>query len=299
FLIATLSEFAGLAETRGETDRASRWREHAAKLQAAVEVEGWDVSWYRRAYFDDGTPLGSASNTECRIDSLAQSWGVISGAADPERARLAMNSVREYLIQYGDDLVLLFTPPFDKTSLDPGYIKGYLPGVRENGGQYTHAAVWCIIAYALLGDGDQASELLHMLNPINRTANRTGVYAYKVEPYVLSADIYAVPPHVRRGGWTWYTGAAGWFYRAGLEWVLGLTIQAGRMHFNPCIAREWRSYTLSYRHEQTEYDITVSNPNGVSKGVVSIELDGVQQSAEDGIALVQDGKKHRVLVVMG
>ncbi|MGZ5560346.1 MAG: GH36-type glycosyl hydrolase domain-containing protein [Methylobacter sp.] len=299
FLIATLSEFAGLAETRGETDRASRWREHAAKLQAAVEVEGWDVSWYRRAYFDDGTPLGSASNTECRIDSLAQSWGVISGAADPERARLAMNSVREYLIQYGDDLVLLFTPPFDKTSLDPGYIKGYLPGVRENGGQYTHAAVWCIIAYALLGDGDQASELLHMLNPINRTANRTGVYAYKVEPYVLSADIYAVPPHVRRGGWTWYTGAAGWFYRAGLEWVLGLTIQAGRMHFNPCIAREWRSYTLSYRHEQTEYDITVSNPNGVSKGVVSIELDGVQQSAEDGIALVQDGKKHRVSVVMG
>ncbi|MGZ5057790.1 MAG: GH36-type glycosyl hydrolase domain-containing protein, partial [Methylobacter sp.] len=279
--------------------RASRWREHAAKLQAAVEVEGWDVSWYRRAYFDDGTPLGSASNTECRIDSLAQSWGVISGAADPERARLAMNSVREYLIQYGDDLVLLFTPPFDKTPLDPGYIKGYLPGVRENGGQYTHAAVWCIIAYALLGDGDQASELLHMLNPVNRTANRTGVYAYKVEPYVLSADIYAVPPHVRRGGWTWYTGAAGWFYRAGLEWVLGLTIRAGRMHFNPCIARDWRSYTLSYRHEETEYDITVSNPNGVSKGVVSIELDGMRQSAEDGIALVQDGKKHRVSVVMG
>jgi hypothetical protein len=170
FLIATLSEFADLAQARGDTEHAVAWRAHAAKLQAAVEAEGWDESWYRRAYFDDGTPLGSASNTECRIDSLAQSWGVISGAADPERARLAMNSVREYLIQYGDDLVLLFTPPFDKTPLDPGYIKGYLPGVRENGGQYTHAAVWCVIAYAMLGDGDQAAELLHMLNPINRTA---------------------------------------------------------------------------------------------------------------------------------
>lgn len=299
FLIATLSEFAGLAEARGDAGRALRWREHAAKLQAAVEAEGWDVSWYRRAYFDDGTPLGSASNSECRIDSLAQSWGVISGAADPERARLAMNSVREYLIQYGDDLVLLFTPPFDKTPLDPGYIKGYLPGVRENGGQYTHAAVWCVIAYAMLGDGDQAAELLHMLNPINRTANRTGVHAYKVEPYAIAADIYAVPPHVRRGGWTWYTGAAGWFYRAGLEWLLGLTIRAGKMYFNPCIAREWRSYSITYQHEATCYEITVDNPGGVSKGVQSVELDGVPQSALDGITLVQDGQHHQVLVVMG
>ncbi|WP_027147606.1 GH36-type glycosyl hydrolase domain-containing protein [Methylobacter tundripaludum] len=293
-----MSEFAGLAQARGDIEHAVAWRAHAAKLQAAVEAEGWDESWYRRAYFDDGTPLGSASNTECRIDSLAQSWGVISGAADPERARLAMNSVREYLIQYGDDLVLLFTPPFDKTPLDPGYIKGYLPGVRENGGQYTHAAVWCVIAYAMLGDGDQAAELLHMLNPINRTANRTGVYAYKVEPYVIAADIYAVPPHARRGGWTWYTGAAGWFYRAGLEWMLGLNIRAGKMHFNPCIPREWRSYTLRYRHEETCYEIIVNNPNGVSKGVVSIELDGVPQLGSY-IPLLHDGKTHQVLVAMG
>ncbi len=299
FLIATLSEFADLAEIRGNTDHALRWRAHAAKLQAAVEAEGWDESWYRRAYYDDGTPLGSAANTECRIDSLAQSWAVISGAADPERARLAMNSVREYLIQYGDDLVLLFTPPFDKTPLDPGYIKGYLPGVRENGGQYTHAAMWCIIAYAMLGDGDQASELLHMLNPITRSANRTGVYAYKVEPYVLSADVYAVPPHVRRGGWTWYTGAAGWFYRAGTEWLLGLNIRAGKMHFNPCIPREWRSYNLTYRHDETRYDITVNNPSGVSKGIVLIELDGVPQAEGNGVPLVYDGQKHQVLVVMG
>ncbi|MDO9269097.1 MAG: glucoamylase family protein [Methylobacter sp.] len=299
FLIATLSEFAGLAQARGDTERALRWREHAAALKIAVEAEGWDVSWYRRAYFDDGTPLGSASNTECRIDSLAQSWGVISGAADPERARLAMNSVREYLIQYGDDLVLLFTPPFDKTPLDPGYIKGYLPGVRENGGQYTHAAIWCVIAYAILGDGDQAEELLHMLNPVNRTTNRTGVYAYKVEPYVISADIYAVPPHVRRGGWTWYTGAAGWFYRAGLEWMLGLSIRAGKMHFNPCIPREWRSYSLTYQHEEICYEITVKNPSGVSKGIVLLELDGVAQAEGDGILLLNDGQNHQVLVVMG
>jgi cyclic beta-1,2-glucan synthetase len=299
FLIATLSEFAGLAEARGDIEHANRWREHVAKLKIAVEAEGWDVSWYRRAYFDDGTPLGSASNAECRIDSIAQSWSVISGAADPERAQLAMNSVREYLIRYGDDLVLLFTPPFDKTLLDPGYIKGYLPGVRENGGQYTHAAIWCVIAYAMLGDGNQAAELLHMLNPINRTANRTGVYAYKVEPYVMSADIYAVPPHVRRGGWTWYTGAAGWFYRAGLEWLLGLNIRDDRIHFNPCIPREWRSYSLSYQHEGSYYEITIKNPRGVSKGIVLLELDGVAQAESDGIPLLNDGKKHQVLVVMG
>ncbi|MCK9398000.1 MAG: phosphorylase, partial [Methylobacter sp.] len=298
FLIATLSEFAGVAEARGDTEHAVGWREHAAKLKVSVEAEGWDVSWYKRAYYDDGTPLGAASNSECRIDSLAQSWGVISGAADPERARQAMNSVWEYLIRYGDDLVLLFTPPFDKTLLDPGYIKGYLPGVRENGGQYTHAAVWCVIAYAMLGDGDQAADLLHMLNPINRTANRTGVYAYKVEPYVIAADIYAVPPHVRRGGWTWYTGAAGWFYRAGLEWLLGLNIRAGKMHFNPCIPRDWRSYSLSYQHEETHYDITISNPGGVSKGIVLIELDGVAQTESDGIPLLHDGQNHQVLVVI-
>ncbi len=299
FLITTLSEFANVAETRGDLEHAVSWREHAAKLNVAVEAEGWDVSWYKRAYYDDGTPLGSASNTECRIDSLAQSWAVISGAADPERALQAMNSVREYLIQYGDDLVLLFTPPFDKTLLDPGYIKGYLPGVRENGGQYTHAAIWCVIAYAMLGDGDQAGDLLHMLNPINRTANRTGVYAYKVEPYVIAADIYAVPPHVRRGGWTWYTGAAGWFYRAGLEWLLGLNIRGDKIYFNPCIPRDWRSYSLSYQHEETRYEITINNPGGVSKGIVLIELDGVAQVESDGIPLLHDGQNHQVLVVMG
>jgi cyclic beta-1,2-glucan synthetase len=210
-----------------------------------------------------------------------------------------MCSVREYLVRDGDDLVLLFTPPFDKTERDPGYIKGYPPGVRENGGQYTHAAIWSVIAYAILGEGDQAAELLRMLNPINRTATRTGVYAYKVEPYVLSADIYAEPPHVRRGGWTWYTGAAGWFYRAGLEWIAGLQIRADKLVFDPCIPRAWRSYSIFYQHEKTRYEITVENPNGVARGIATIELDGECQLNANSITLQNDEQLHQVRVVMG
>jgi cyclic beta-1,2-glucan synthetase len=299
FLLATLPDFAVMAEARGDRERSIRWREHATRLKAAVEAEGWDGAWYRRAYFDDGSPLGSAADAECRIDSIAQSWGVISAAADPERARRAMGAVREYLVRYGDDLLLLFTPPFDQSERDPGYIKSYPPGVRENGGQYTHAAVWSVIAYALLGEGDQAGELLHMLNPINRTATRTGAYAYKVEPYVLAADIYAEPPHARRGGWTWYTGAAGWFHRAGVEWVLGLQIRDGRMTVNPCIPKAWRSYSMSYRHRNTRYEITVENPDGVSRGLCRLELDGECQPNDSGIALVDDGQQHSVRVVLG
>ncbi|WP_333872951.1 GH36-type glycosyl hydrolase domain-containing protein [Methylobacter sp.] len=299
FLIATLSEFAIVAETQGDNERAVRWREHAARLKLAVETEGWDGAWYRRAYFDDGTPLGSADNAECRIDSIAQSWAVISGGAETERAQRAMNSVQEYLVRYGDDLMLLFTPPFNKTERDPGYIKSYPPGVRENGGQYTHAAVWSVIAYAMLGEGDQAAELLRMLNPIKRSSTRTGIYAYKVEPYVLSADIYSEGPHARRGGWTWYTGAAGWYYRAGLEWVLGLQVRAGQLIFNPCIPRTWDSYTIIYQHENTRYDITVENPNRAAHGIALIELDEERQSSGNSITLQNDRQLHRVRVIMG
>ncbi|QPK64512.1 phosphorylase [Methylomonas sp. LL1] len=299
FLIATIFEFAGVAEGRGDNQQAERWREHASQLKVAVEAEGWDGAWYRRAYFDDGTPLGSAANAECRIDSIAQSWGVISGAADGERARRAMNSVREYLVRYGDDLVLLFTPPFDKTERDPGYIKSYPPGVRENGGQYTHAAIWSVIAYAMLGDGDQAAELLRMLNPINRTASRTGVYAYKVEPYVLAADIYAESPHARRGGWTWYTGAAGWFYRAGLESLLGLQVRGNELVFDPCIPRGWPGYSIFYQHLDSRYEITVENPHGVTRGIVMLELDGVPQLSVNSLGLNNDGLPHRVRVILG
>ncbi|MCD2450385.1 phosphorylase [Methylicorpusculum oleiharenae] len=299
FLIKTLSDFAPLAEARGETERSSRWTAHVAALKLAVEKEGWDGAWYRRAFYDDGTPLGSAADVECRIDSIAQSWAVISGAAEPERARRAMHSVHDYLIRHGDDLILLFTPPFDQTQRDPGYIKGYLPGVRENGGQYTHAAIWTVIAYAMLGQGDQAAELLRILNPVNRTASPTGAYAYKVEPYVMSADIYAEPPHARRGGWTWYTGAAGWFYRAGLEQVLGLQVNADHLHFKPCIPGTWRSYNLSYRHGKTLYEITVDNPNGVMTGIALIELDGEQQPQGNTVTLLDDGNLHHIRIEMG
>ncbi|MDO9104858.1 MAG: glucoamylase family protein [Methylovulum sp.] len=299
FLMTTLAKFASIADMRGDIERANRWRGHTKQLKLAVEEQAWDGAWYRRAYFDDGTPLGSAANAECRIDSIAQSWAVISGVGDDERVRRAMNSVQEYLVRDGDELVLLFTPPFDKTERDPGYIKGYPPGVRENGGQYTHAAIWSVIAYAMLGDGDQAMELLRMLNPIKRTATRTGIYAYKVEPYVLAADIYAEPPHVRRGGWTWYTGAAGWYYRAGLESILGLQVDAGRLQFVPCIPKEWRSYSMVYQHETSRYDILVENPNGVMCGVVRLELDGERQTLGQGICLQDDGRVHQVRVVMG
>jgi cyclic beta-1,2-glucan synthetase len=299
FLISILSEFATIADTQNDTERAARWREHVIQLKRAIEAEAWDGAWYRRAYFDDGSLLGSAANAECRIDSIAQSWGVISNAADPERARKAMNSVREYLVRYGDDLILLFTPPFDKTERDPGYIKSYPRGVRENGGQYTHAAIWSVIAYAMLGDGDQAVELLRMLNPIKRTTTRTGVYAYKVEPYVLAADIYSEHPHARRGGWTWYTGAAGWFYRAGIESILGFHVHGNKLVFNPCIPKAWQSYSITYQHETSRYDIVIDNPNAVTRGIALLELDGIRQSDGNSITLQNDAQVHQVRVVLG
>jgi len=300
FLYKTLQGFAELAEQRGAKEHAARWRAHAASLQAAVETQAWDGAWYRRAYFDDGTAIGSAANAECRIDSIAQSWSVLSGAADPARARRAMAAVEEYLVRPGDDLVLLLTPPFDRTTADPGYIKGYLPGVRENGGQYTHAAAWCVIAQALLGEGERATELFAMINPVNRAASRAGVYAYKVEPYVVAADIYSEPPHVRRGGWTWYTGAAGWMYRAGLEWILGLTRHGDALFIDPCIPRRWSGFRLRYRHGSTDYEISVENPQGVARGVARIEVDGVRlESHEHGISLRDDAQAHRVRVVLG
>ena len=300
FLYTTLRQFATLADSRGDTERATRWRSHAAALQAAAESQAWDGAWYRRAYFDDGTALGSAGNAECRIDSIAQSWGVLSGAADPVRARRAMEEVDAYLVRPGDDLALLFTPPFDKTGRDPGYIKGYLPGVRENGGQYTHAAVWCVMARAQLGDGERAAELFAMLNPVNRAASRAGVYAYKIEPYVVAADIYSEPPHVRRGGWSWYTGAAGWMYRAGLESILGLTRRGDVLYVAPCIPPRWSGFRVRYRHGATAYEIIVENPRNVARGVTLIELDGARlERPEQGIALHDDGLAHRVYVVLG
>ncbi len=299
FLHAALSEWAGLAEARGEGKRAGRWREHVDALRASLEREAWDGGWYRRAYFDDGTPLGSAVNDACRIDSIAQSWSVISAAAAPARQARAMAAVEAHLVRRADNLVLLFTPPFGETSLEPGYIKGYVPGVRENGGQYTHAAVWSAIAFAELGDGDTAAELFAMLNPINHARTEAAVERYKVEPYAVAADVYAEPPHVGRGGWTWYTGSAGWMYRAGLEWILGFRLRGTRLVIDPCIPRAWARFEMVFRHRSARYDIAVENPRGVSRGVAAVEVDGAPLDGDLTVELTDDGTVHRVRVVLG
>jgi cyclic beta-1,2-glucan synthetase len=298
FLHTVLSEWAPLADTRGEGKRAERWQRYVSALKPALH-EAWDGDWYRRAYFDDGTPLGSAVNDACRIDSIAQSWSVISGAADPIRRARAMASVDEHLVRRADGLVVLFTPPFDDTSLEPGYIKGYLPGVRENGGQYTHAAIWAAIAFATLGDGDKAAEIFTMVNPIARARSAADVGRYKVEPYVVAADVYAEPPHVGRGGWTWYTGSSGWLYRLGLETLLGFRLRGARLVVDPCIPRAWPGFEIDFRHRSAHYAITVENPRGVSRGVSSVEVDGVALDGDPGIALVDDGITHRVRIVLG
>ncbi len=299
FLHTVLWEFAKVADLRGEHERAETWRLHVSALKAALERDGWDGEWYRRAYFDDGTPLGSAENEECRIDSIAQSWGIMSGAAERGRVTRAMSAVDQQLVRRPDGLILLFTPPFDHATHDPGYIKGYVPGIRENGGQYAHAATWTIIAFAALGDGDKASELFRMLNPISRTSSRASMQRYKVEPYVAAGDVYAEPPHVGRGGWTWYTGSAGWLYRAGLEWILGFRVRGAILSIDPCIPRSWPGYSINFRFRSSSYQIKVENPSGVSRGVATIHLDGKVIEDRANIPLTDDGLTHQVLVVLG
>ena len=298
FLHATLTAFAPLAAARGEVARAARWRAHAAALLNALEQDGWDGAWYRRGYFDDGTPLGSTVSDECRIDSIAQSWAVISGAADPGRARRAMAAVDEQLVRRDEGLALLFTPPFDRTPLDPGYIKGYPPGLRENGGQYTHAAAWSAIAFAALGEGEKAAGLFAMLNPINHASTRAGVQRYKVEPYAVAADVYSVAPHVGRGGWTWYTGSAGWLYRAGIESILGFRLRGASLLLDPCVPKDWPRFEIEFRYHAARYEIEVENPQGVSRGIGRLELDGKRLPLGPArVPLVKDGV-HRVRVVL-
>ncbi|MEK6337030.1 MAG: glucoamylase family protein [Acidobacteriota bacterium] len=297
FLCAVLNGFAPLCERYKMKARSNRYGRHMEKLKAGLE-QAWDGDWYKRAYFDDGTPLGSAQNDECRIDSIAQTWAVISRVADSYRAGRAMAAVDEYLIRRGDGLISLFTPPFDKSKLDPGYVKGYVPGVRENGGQYTHAALWTVIAFAMLGDGDRAGELFGLLNPINHSSTRAGLHKYKVEPYVSVGDVYAVPPHTGRGGWTWYTGSAGWMYRAALEYILGFKLEGDRLRVDPCIPRFWREFEITYRRGNTTYRIKVENPHSLCRGVASVTLDGEVQ-ASDEVVLVHDGTLHDVRVVLG
>jgi len=297
FLAMMLRDFGAIAAARGDGERAARWKNEQERLRTMIE-QAWDGDWYRRAYFDDGTPLGSAQLAECRIDAIAQSWSVLSGIAPPGRAERAMDAVRMQLVRRDAGLILLLTPPFDQSSLEPGYIKGYVPGVRENGGQYTHAALWTVMATAKLGNGDEAVELLHMLNPINHTRTAAGVKQYQVEPYVVAADIYAHPAHLGRGGWTWYTGSAAWMYRAGIESILGLRRRGDHFSLTPCIPASWKSFRLKWRHGRSSYEIEVSNPEGRNCGVARATLDGlpVQPSA---IPLRDDGAAHRLELTMG
>ncbi len=299
FVHVNLREFAGIADRRQDENRAAHWRERAASLAAALDEEAWDGEWYTRAFFDDGTPLGSAQNDECQIDSLAQSWAVLSGAGDVGRARQAMDSVARRLVRQEDRLLLLLSPPFDETPLDPGYIKGYLPGIRENGGQYTHAAIWSVMAFAQLGEGDKSFDLFNLLNPIHHASRRASAHRYKVEPYAVAADVYSAPAHVGRGGWTWYTGSAAWLYRAGLESILGFRKRGSGIGIDPCIPREWKRFEIVHRHGATLYRIEVENPNAVCRGVCGVSLDGTPLPVEALVPLSDDGLEHRIHVLLG
>ena len=294
FLVEVLNSFAELATRYGDPVFAERCRSEAEQLRQNLAKHAWDGAWYRRAWFDDGTPLGSSSNDECTIDSIAQSWSVLSGSGDAERTHLAMDSMDKHLVRRDRGLVQLLDPPFDKSAMNPGYIKGYVPGVRENGGQYTHAAVWAAMAFARLGDSRRAWELLALINPVNHGRSAQAIATYKTEPYVVAADVYAMPPHTGRGGWTWYTGSAGWLYRLIVESLLGLRREGDRLHIAPCLPEEWKMYSLSYRYRDTTYRITVVQ-NGANSGAT---LDGVEQG-DQGIPLVDDRRTHLVEVTVG
>lgn len=298
FLYSALTAFALLCQERDDETRAREYQKQAAAYQQALEADGWDGNWYRRAYYDDGTPLGSSENEECQIDAIAQSWAVLSGAGRAERVQTAMQSVREKLIREQDRLLLLFTPPFDQTGKDPGYIKGYLPGIRENGGQYTHAALWTIWALAEMGEGETAESLYRLINPIYRADSKLKAERYCVEPYVIAADVYGVPPHVGRGGWTWYTGSSGWMYRLGLERILGLTKTAAGLRLDPRINTAWPGFKLTYRHQGITYEIDVDNSAGVSQGVKWIKLNG-ENLPQKLIPWQSEGDVHHVQVMMG
>ncbi len=293
FLIRTLREFSLHAVARADNEVADELNRIAAAYEAAVEKSAWDGEWYRRAYYDDGTPLGSSGNAECRIDSIAQSWSVISGAGSPERARVAMQSMDKHLVREDARLLMLLTPSFDNGPNDPGYIQGYLPGVRENGAQYTHAALWAVLATAKLGKGNRAFELYQMINPITHTSTPEGVDTYKVEPYVVAADVYTAEGHLGRGGWTWYTGSASWLYRVGLEAILGFRKTGDTLAIEPCIPDSWDRFEIDYRFGSTVYSILIENPMGLETGVVSFVVDGVALTGP--IQLVDDARHHRAV----
>jgi cyclic beta-1,2-glucan synthetase len=307
FLYENLQLFADLARGRGDTAFAGQCSAQAAQLRGNIAARAWDGGWYRRAWFDDGTPLGSSANDECQIDSISQSWAVISGGGDPRRARQAMAAVDQRLVRRDARLIQLLDPPFDTSSLEPGYIKGYVPGVRENGGQYTHAAIWATMAFAMLGDRERAWELFAMLNPVNHGSQADEIERYKVEPYVMCADIYAAPPHTGRGGWTWYTGAAGWMYRLIVETLLGLHLEVDHLRIAPRIPADWSSYTMHYRYRETVYHIAVRRVSEEPQHAIRVMLDGAEVAgggtdgagqAQGMIPLVDDRREHQVEIYL-
>jgi cyclic beta-1,2-glucan synthetase len=298
FLISTLKRFMPICIKQNDQESIARYQAEQERLRQAVEEHAWDGKWYLRAFYDDGAPLGSSHSKEASIDAISQSWAVLSGVAKPERAEQAMASLADQLIRVNDGLILLLNPPFDKTSQDPGYIKGYVPGVRENGGQYTHAALWTIWAFATLGQGDRAEALFKLLNPIYHSHSPETAEHYKVEPYVVAADVYSVPPHVGRGGWTWYTGAAAWMYRLALEGILGLKRQGDTLELNPSIPCSWQAFTIHYRVGEGSYHLHIDNHAGVNQGVKEVRLDGVILPTKL-IPLSQDKQSHEVQILMG
>ncbi|MBI3867247.1 MAG: cyclic beta 1-2 glucan synthetase [Verrucomicrobia bacterium] len=291
FFYDVLKHFTTLARNRGDTAFAEECVEQARRLRENIENHAWDGQWYRRAFFDNGEPLGSATNPECQIDALPQSWAVLSGVSDPKRARTALDAVAHRLVRREARLIQLFDPPFDKSALEPGYIKGYVPGVRENGGQYTHGAIWTVMAFAAMGDARRAWEFFELINPVRHTESPAGVARYKVEPYVIAADVYSVPPHTGRGGWTWYTGSAGWAYRLIAENFLGLKLEADKLRFAPCVPLEWRSYKIHYTYRETPYHITLLRTGDRWDGPQRIVLDGVEQSGAF-LSLQGDRREH-------
>jgi cyclic beta-1,2-glucan synthetase len=296
FLFDILHDFIPICEARGDVPRADRYRAYLDDLAIALNESGWDGAWYRRAYYDNGAPLGSRHSDECRIDALAQAWAVISRAAPAERAESALSEMRRHLINEQDGIIRLLAPPFDRTPHDPGYIKGYVPGVRENGGQYTHAALWAVRAIAEMGDRENAVRLLTMLTPVRHTSDRQRVMTYQSEPYVIAADVYGVAPHVGRAGWTWYTGSAGWMYRVLLESILGINVDRGEaLRLCPCVPSDWPGFTVSLRlADDTTYVLNVQQsdqPSRTSLGAVA--------GSEIVIPIVRDGGRHNVDIVLG
>jgi cyclic beta-1,2-glucan synthetase len=295
FLYDVLKRFARVAQLKNDKAFIIKCDEQATLLQSNIEKNAWDGAWYRRAYFDDGTPLGSAKNVECSIDSIAQSWSVLSKAGDSKRIVSAMESANKYLVRKDDKIIQLFDPPFDHSDLNPGYIKGYVPGVRENGGQYTHAAVWLVMAFAAMGNKEKTWELLQMINPVNHGKDAALLAEYKVEPYVVAADVYGEASNKGRGGWTWYTGSAGWMYQMVIESFIGLKKEGDRLYFSPCIPAEWPSVKIVYRYETSVYNIQYLQSLAENEVTIKILLDEINQPGES-ILLVNDGLPHTVIV---